>query len=116
MSLSRFYKTLSIYEYTEGYFDTPAGFTLKGTFQGLIQAPSNSKIFNNGKDTSTISGVLFCDINQTFGEKDIIVNGSTAYRISGMAGQDDGVAGISPRRGQHAEYNLEYVQEWKQIG
>ena len=113
MSLTRYYKTLSIYEYTEGYFSTPSTYTLKDTFQGLIQAPSNSNTFRNGKDTSAINGVLFCDKGQQFGEKDIIVNGSTAYKISGMAGQDDGVAGVTPRRGQHCEYNLEYVEGFK---
>jgi hypothetical protein len=53
---------------------------------------------------------LFCDKGQSFAAKDIIVNGSTAYKISGMAGQVDGVTGLDPHRGQHCEYNLEYVE------
>lgn len=110
MALSRFYKTLQIYAYTDGDFETQAGYNLVGTFQGLIQSPSNSNTFRNNKDTSSISGVLFCDKNQQFSDKDIIVNGNIGYKISGMAGQVDGVAGIEPQSGQHCEYNLEYVE------
>ena len=112
MSLKRYYTQKTIVEYTKGDFSSPASFAFKSTFLGLIQAPSNSTVFNNQKDTSSIAGVLFCDINQSFDSKDIIQDGNTYYKISGMAGQEGkGVAGLTPKRGQHAEYNLIYLQE-----
>lgn len=112
MSLRSKYTQKTIEEWNTGDFGTPAGFTFKGTFMGLIQSPSNSSVFNNQKDTSGIVGVLFCDKTQAFGAKDIIKDGDTYYKISGMAGQKDkGVSGLKPRRGQHAEYSLVYAQE-----
>ncbi len=108
---SRYYKDINVYTFQEGYFSTPAEYVFNRTIKGLIQNPSNVKTFNNGKDTSSISGVLFCDIKETFGEKDIIEFNGIRFKIAGAGSQPLGVSGITPQAGQHAEYNLVYTQE-----
>lgn len=109
MSITSKYKTLSIYEYSEGNFSTADSFTLKSTFQGLIQNAAPSNTFNNAKDTSSVSAVLFCGINEVFESTDIIQNVNGArYKIANSDLQYNGVTGI---RGHHSEYNLTYFQE-----
>ena len=56
--IERYYTPINILEYQEGSFGEPAKYTVKGTFKGLIQTPSNNQTFNNSKDTSSVSGVL----------------------------------------------------------
>lgn len=109
--ISRFYKDVQVYKFVDGDFDTPASYVLDKTIKGLVQSPSNSKTFNNGKDTSSIVGVLFCDTKEVFEEKDIIEWYGVRYKIAGAGSQPVGVCGITPVRSQHAEYNLVYVQE-----
>lgn len=109
--IERYYTPINILEYQEGSFDEPAGYTVKGTFRGLIQTPSNSYSFNNSKDTSSVSGVLFCSVNEQFEPKTIIEQNGNKYVISGQGTQANGVTGITPARGQHAEYNLIWAQE-----
>lgn len=111
MSLEKYYKTINILRYEKGGFGVPSGYKVVGSFKGLIQAPSNSNTFNNGKDTSSVVGVLFCPISVKFESKDVIECNGIKYIISGQNTQPDGVAGITPKRGQHAEYHLEYAQE-----
>lgn len=110
MGIEKYYKTINIQRYQKGGFDTPSGYQLVGTFKGLIQAPSNSNTFNNGKDTSNVSGVLFCSPSVAFQEKDIVEYNGQKYIISGQNTQTDGVTGIQPKKGQHAEYRLEWTQ------
>ena len=109
--IDRYYTQINILEYSEGSFDEPASYKVKGTFKGLIQTPSNSHVFNNSKDTSNVSGVLFCSNNERFEPKTIIEQNGNKYIISGQGTQTNGVTGITPARGQHAEYNLVWLQE-----
>lgn len=111
MSLKAKYKTLNIYRYSEGYFSKPAGYEIDSSFKGLIQPSRGNKVFNNGKETIAADAILFCDIKQTFEAKDIIGYGNARYKIAGASTQPDGIAGITPKRGQHAEYNLIFTQE-----
>src|SRR5574344_1465446 len=110
VGIEKFYKTLSIYTYSEGDFETPAGFTLNRTFKGLIQAPSPSNTFNNAKDTLIVNAVLFCSHKEVFTSTDIIDNAGVKYKIANSETQKDGVCGITPKKSQHAEYNLTYYQ------
>lgn len=111
MSLADKYKTLKVYNSTTGSFSTPAGTNLNRNFQGLIQKSASSNSFNNGKDTSSTSSVLFCSNKEIFTSKDIIEDANgVRYKISNSDAQTDGVTGIEPKAGQHAEYNLTYLQ------
>lgn len=109
--IDKYYQTINILEYQEGDFETPASYTIKGFFKGLIQTPSNQNTFNNSKDTSSVSGVLFCSEKEHFEPKTIIEYKGNKFVISGQQTQPDGVTGIKPKRGQHAQYNLEWLQE-----
>ena len=109
--IEKHYKTINIQEYVEGDFDNPGGYQTVGSFKGLIQAPSNYNTFNNGKDISTVAGVLFCPITVHFKNKTIIEYKGQKYIISGQNTQVDGVTGIEPKQGQHAEYTLLWTQE-----
>jgi len=111
MSLADKYKTLKVYNSTTGSFSTPSGTVLNRTFQGLIQKSASSNSFNNGKDTASFSVILFCSNEEIFTSKDIIedVNGDR-YKIPNSKPQENGVTGIKPQAGQHAEYNLTYMQ------
>lgn len=111
MSLEKYYHKIYILRFDKGGFGVPSGYKVVGDFQGLVQVPSNSNTFNNGKDTSSVAGVLFCPINVKFESKDIIEDNGQKYIISGQNTQNSGVAGITPKRGQHAEYRLEWAQE-----
>lgn len=109
--IDKYYQTINILEYQEGSFETPASYQVVGTFKGLIQTPSNRNTFNNSKDTSSVSGVLFCSEKLQFEPKTIIEYKGNKFVISGQQTQIDGVTGIKPKRGQHAQYNLEWLQE-----
>lgn len=109
--IDKYYTSINILEYHEGDFDTPAEYIVKGSFMGLIQAPSNRNTFNNSKDTSSVSGVLFCSNKIQFEPKTIIEQNGNKYIISGQGTQINGVTGIKPKRSQHAEYTLEWLQE-----
>lgn len=111
MSLERYYHKINILRFDKGGFGVPSGYKIADDFQGLVQVPSNSNTFNNGKDTSSVAGVLFCPVNVKFESKDIIEDNGQKYIISGNNTQSSGVAGITPKRGQHAEYRLEWAQE-----
>lgn len=111
MSIDRHYTTINIFRYNKGGFDTPSGYQAIGTFKGLIQTPSNSNTFNNGKDTSNVAGTLFCSNKVQFESKDIVELNGQKYIISGQGTQKDGVCGLQPKRGQHAEYTLLWAQE-----
>jgi hypothetical protein len=113
MSLQSKYKTINKYTFTEGYFSTPAGYTLAGTFEGLIQSPKPNSTFNNGKSTINIDAVLFCDKKEVFTDTDIIkyADGNAKYKIGNSDTQTDGVCGLEPKKGQHSEYVLTYTQE-----
>jgi len=111
MSLTSNYKTINRYTYSEGSFSTPAGYTLVGTFKGLIQAPKPNSTFNNGKSTMNVDAILFCSEKEVFTATDIIEYKGVAYKIGNSNTQTDGVTGITPRKGQHAEYSLMYTQE-----
>ena len=50
------------------------------------------------------------DLNHKFEPKDIIEYNGQKYIIAGQNTQDDGVTGITPKAGQHAEYRLEWAQ------
>lgn len=109
--LEKYYHKINIQRFEKGGFGVPSGYKVVGSFKGLIQAPSNSNTFNNSKDTSSVAGVLFCPVNVKFESKDIIEDNGQKYIISGNNTQSNGVAGITPKRGQHAEYRLEWTQE-----
>ena len=109
--IERYYSQINILEYQEGSFDEPAQYTVKGTFNGLIQTPSNTHTFNNSKDTSNVAGVLFCSNKEQFEPKTVIEQNGNKFIISGQGTQANGVTGITPARGQHAEYNLIWMQE-----
>ena len=111
MSLEKYYHKIYILRFDKGGFGVPSGYKVVGDFQGLIRVPSNSNTFNNGKDTSSVAGVLFCPVNVKFESKDIIEDNGLKYIVSGQNTQVSGVAGITPKRGQHAEYRLEWAQE-----
>lgn len=111
MSLEKYYHKINILRFDKGGFGVPSGYKIIDDFQGLIQVPSNSNTFNNGKDTSSVAGVLFCPVNVKFESKDIIEDNGLKYIVSGQNTQASGVAGITPKRGQHAEYRLEWAQE-----
>lgn len=109
--IDRYYHKINILRYDKGGFGIPSGYKVVGSFKGLVQAPSNSNTFNNGKDTSSVAGVLFCPVTVKFESKDIIEDNGIKYIISGQNTQPNGVTGIKPQRGQHAEYRLEWTQE-----
>lgn len=109
--IKKYYHKIYIQRYNKGGFGVPSGYETIGSFMGLIQVPSNSNTFNNGKDTSSVAGVLFCPVNVKFESKDIIEDNGQKYIISGQNTQNNGVAGITPKMGQHAEYRLEWAQE-----
>lgn len=109
--IDRYYTPINILEFQEGNFETPASYTVKGSFMGLIQTPSNNSTFNNSKDTSNVSGVLFCSHKIQFEPKTIIEQNGNKFIISGQQTQPNGVTGITPQKGQHAEYRLEWLQE-----
>lgn len=109
--IDKFYQTINILEYQEGDFETPASYNVAGSFKGLVQTPSNRNTFNNSKDTSSVAGVLFCSNKNQFEPKTIIEYKGNKFIISGQQTQIDGVTGIEPKRGQHAQYNLEWLQE-----
>lgn len=109
--IDKYYQTINILEYQEGDFETPASYQTAGTFKGLIQTPSNNSTFNNSKDTSNVSGTLFCSQSIAFKPKTIIEYKGNKFLIAGQQTQPDGVTGIKPKRGQHAQYNLEWLQE-----
>lgn len=109
--IEKYYNSINIYRFKEGDFDTPSGYELAGTFKGLIQSPSNYNTYNNGKDTSTVSGVLFCSNKVKFEEKDIIEYQGQKFIIAGQNTQVNGITGIQPKQGQHAEYTLLWTQE-----
>lgn len=109
--IDRYYHKINILRYDKGGFGIPSGYKVVGSFNGLVQAPSNSNTFNNGKDTSSVAGVLFCPITVKFESKDIIEDNGIKYIISGQNTQPNGVTEIKPQRGQHAEYRLEWTQE-----
>lgn len=109
--IDRYYHKINILRYDKGGFGIPSGYKVVGSFKGLVQAPSNANTFNNGKDTSSVAGVLFCPVTVKFESKDIIEDNGIKYIISGQNTQPNGVTGIKPQRGQHAEYRLEWTQE-----
>lgn len=111
MGIERYYTKINLYRFNKGGFGVPSGYEFIRTFDGLIQVPSNSNTFNNGKDTSSVNGVLFCSNKEKFEDKDIVERNGQKYIISGQNTQSDGVAGIQPKRGQHAEYSLLWTQE-----
>lgn len=111
MSLKSNYRTLNLYRYSAGYFDNPAGYALESSFKGFIQPSRGNKVFNNGKETIAVDAVLFCDIEQGFKAKDIVEYKGAKYKIAGSPVQAEGITGIVPKYGQHAEYNLIYTQE-----
>lgn len=106
MSLKARYKKLEILRFTKGGFSSPDGWATVSTFKGLIQAPSNRNAFTNGKDTSTIDGLLFTDVKMNSlileGDKIKQPNGKT-YIVSGAGSQPDGVTGI---KSHHIEFKL----------
>lgn len=108
MSLQSKYKTLKVYEKSDGNFKTATGSTFKRTFKGLIQNAAPTNTFTNGKDTSSVNAVLFCSSNEKFTSKDLIENvNGVRYKIANSDLQENGVTGIV---GHHSEYNLTYVQ------
>lgn len=109
--IDKYYQTINILEDQDGSFETPASYKVVGSFKGLIQTPNNSGTFNNSKDTSSVAGVLFCSNKIQFEPKTIIEQNGNKFVISGQGTQTNGVTGITPKRGQHAEYNLEWLQE-----
>lgn len=111
MQIERYYTNINLYRYKKGGFEVPSGYQFERTFKGLIQTPTNSNTFNNSKDTSSVSGVLFCSEKEQFEAKDIIEQNGEKYIISGQNTQVNGVAGIQPKRGQHAEYRLEWTEQ-----
>ena len=112
--LRSYYRDLQIYRYAAGDFDTQAGYVLNSTFKGIIQAPKNSKQFNNGKDGQKVDAILFCDIGQGFQPKDKIKDpiSGQAYFLSGYNSQPLGVCGLTPNSNQHAEHSLTYDGEF----
>ena len=111
MSLKSRYKTIKILEYKEPYFANPGEWVTKRIFKGLIQPSTGSKVYNNGKDTTNVDALLFCDISIVFEEKNILEFKGIRYKIAGAPVKSDGITGVTPKRGQHAEYNLVYTQE-----
>lgn len=106
MSLQSKYKTLKVYEKVVGEFKNPSALVLKRKFYGLIQNASPSNTFNNGKETSSVSAVLFCSDKEVFKASDIIENvNGIKYKVSNSDLQYNGVTGIV---GHHSEYNLTY--------
>lgn len=107
--ISKYYKTLEKYTFSEGAsFSSPSSYILDSTFEGLIQVPSNNNTFLSGKDTSSISGILFCDTSVSLSSKDIVKDpvSGLKYIISGQGSQPNGVSGVTPQSGQHSEYTL----------
>lgn len=111
MSLKARYKIITILEETPPYFGQAGGWKVKGTFKGLIQPSTGSKVYNNGKDTTNVDALLFCDISQTFDETNVLEFKGIRYKIAGAPVKPDGITGVEPKRGQHAEYNLVYTQK-----
>lgn len=110
--IEKYYHSINILRYSDNDdFSKEPAYVNVGTFQGLVQAPSNSNAFNNSKDTSSVAGTLFCSNTVHFEPKDIIEDNGIKYIISGQGTQPNGVAGIIPKRGQHSEYRLEWAQE-----
>lgn len=109
--IEKYYQDVDVYKYSDGDFSIMAGYQYDRTIKGLVQTPNNSKTYNNGKDTSSVTGTLYCSINEEFEEKDIIDFKGIRYKIAGATTQPLGVCGITPQRGQHAQYSLIYVQE-----
>ena len=70
--IEKYYKTINILRYFEGGFDTPAEYKNVGVFKGLIQAPSNSRTYNNSKDTSNVAVKVNYKPTKTIGENNIL--------------------------------------------
>lgn len=109
--IERYYTPINILEYQDGDFDKQAGYEVTDFFMGLIQSPSNNPTFNNSKDTSNVAGTLFCSNKIQFKPKTVIEQNGIKFLIAGQGTQTNGVAGIQPKRGQHSEYRLEWLQE-----
>jgi len=113
LSLSSHYRKFELHRYSEGAdFATPAGFDYVCSFKGLVQVPSNSNTFRNGKDTSTVGGILYCPLamNSKIKEGDKVKDTLSGqfYIVSGAGSQPLGVAGLSPAAGQHCEFNVDF--------
>lgn len=108
--LSNYYRDIEVYTFTEGGFSSNGSYTLNRTIQALIQAPSNSLRFSAGKAGQTVDGILYCDISESFGQKDKIKDklSGQMYLLSGYDTQPLGVSGVTPQESQHAEYRLIY--------
>ena len=106
MSLKGYYTDIVVYRFTEGDFGVPSGYNASHVIKGIIQAPSNSNTFNNGKDTSSIDGVLFADVGVDLQEKDkVALTNGKRYIVSGAGSQVQGVTGI---KAHHVEYKLRF--------
>jgi len=111
MSLKNRYRQIDIYRLTESDdYTTDSQYSKVSSFKGLVQTPAPSNTFNQGKETATIAAVLFCDKSQVFTSDDVIVRNGIGYKVSNSDLQKDGVCGLTPKAGQHSEYNLTYVQ------
>ena len=108
--LSDFYQTLSLWRKSAGDFDTAGGWVEVETFQGIVQAPTNSTVMSNGKSASAVVGVLFCPLamNDVIQTGDVVQVGDLRYIVSGAKSQPLGVSGIAAQAGNHCEFNLEY--------
>lgn len=111
MSLKNRYRQIDIYRLpASSDYTTDSQYSKVGSFKGLIQTPAPSNTFNQGKETATIAAVLFCDIKEQFTTEDVIFENGNGYKIANSNLQKNGVCGLTPKAGQHAEYNLTYVQ------
>lgn len=108
--LSDYYQTLELYRKGESTFDSRGGWASVTTFKGLIQVPRNNDGMSNGKNTSIVDGILFCELelNEEIQVGDRVGNGDLWYIVSGRKSQPLGVTGIAAHRGNHCEFTLEY--------
>lgn len=106
MSLKSKYSTVNVYRFSDGGWDSVSGYTLSHTIKGIIQTPAPKNSFNNGKDTSSIVGVLFTGVGSDLQEKDkVSYPDGQSFIVAGVGSQTKGVTGI---KSHHAEYGLEF--------
>ena len=101
---------MELYRKSAGSFESNGDWASVEDFKGLIQMPTSSAAMSNGKATSSVDGVLFCDLtmNSIIEVGDRVQYGDLRYIVSGRKTQPLGVSGVASKRGNHCEFNLEF--------
>lgn len=100
--------TLSLYRMTKVQTGVPSTEALVRTFEGRIDPSATTTGFNDGKQTTITSPVLFVDIDESFESGDLIADTNGQRYVVANGEQPNGVSGIEPLLfRQHKEIILE---------